>query len=470
MIESALLLAALMNVTAQAAAPDDQTVIVLWRAQAELSDLSSQRGDARAQAAWQRLQGVASRSPAREVQGAEVLRQYTVANATLLRASPAALKELSEREDVQAVVANQSFKLDLPVSEPAPASRAVEASLTLIGVPQVWALGHQGAGITVASADTGVQWNHPALINQYRGSAGGSVSHGYHWHDAIHTTGSSCGADSATPCDDNSHGTHTVGTMVGSEGANQIGVAPLASWIGCRNMNAGNGTPATYLECMDWFLAPWDASGNNPDPLLAPHIINNSWGCPPSEGCTPAQSLLLETAVNNLRAAGILFVAAAGNSGSSCSTVSDPPSYFAGSLTVGNSRLDGFINSSSSRGPVTVDGSGRMKPDLSAPGTSIRSAVPSDGYANKTGTSMAAPHIAGVGALVMSANPALQRNPEAVEAILKSAVVPLTLTQTCGGIGPSTYPNHVAGHGRIDALAAVQQSLQAPMFADGFEQ
>jgi subtilisin family serine protease len=469
MISSALLLSLSLNLAATKAQPP-QDVVVVWNNQASLADLSSLHGDARALAAWQRLNEVAQRDKSLAgIEGLEVLRHYTVVNATLVRSTSAARTALTQRSDVKAIVLDTQFKVELPASEAAPATRAVEASLNLINVPQVWALGQQGAGITVASADTGVQWNHPALINQYRGNVAGNVSHGYHWHDAIHATGSSCGADSAAPCDDNSHGSHTVGTMLGSEGTNQIGVAPQAKWIGCRNMNAGDGSPATYLECMDWFLAPTDAAGANPDPLLAPHVINNSWGCPPVEGCTPEQSLLLETAVNNLRAAGILFVAAAGNSGSSCSTVSDPPSYFVSSLTVGNSRLDGTINGSSSRGPVTADGSNRIKPDLSAPGTSIRSSLNNGLYGIKTGTSMAAPHIAGVAALVMGANPALRRNPEAVEAILKSAVVPMTLTQTCGGIAPSIYPNHVAGHGRIDALAAVQQALLAALFTDGFE-
>ena len=78
-----------------------------------------------------------------------------------------------------------------------------------------------------------------------------------------------------------------MGTMVGDDGAgNQIGVAPGAKWIGCRNMNEGDGTPATYSECFQWFIAPTDLNNQFPNPTLAPHVINNSWGCPPSEGCT----------------------------------------------------------------------------------------------------------------------------------------------------------------------------------------
>lgn len=457
-----------------------EPVLVVWESQADLTTMADLSGDARAIAAWQRLHSVsdAQRESAERLakaHGGRVLRQYTVVNASLMQLPVSARAAALEHPGVAAVVAEQRFKTQLPEPSSEPdrgaAIRAAEASLNLIRVPEVWALGHAGQGITLAGADTGVRWNHPALINQYRGNVGGMVSHAYHWHDAVHATGSSCGADSPVPCDDHSHGSHTVGTMLGLDGSNQIGVAPQAKWIACRNMNAGDGSPATYLECMDWFLAPTDAAGQNPQPLLAPHVINNSWGCPPSEGCTAQQSALLEAAVNNLRAAGILFVAAAGNSGSSCGSITDPPAYFAGSLTVGNSRLDDTINNSSSRGPINIDGSGRMKPDLSAPGTSIRSALNTGGYGNMTGTSMAAPHIAGVAALVMSAYPQYQRNPEALEVLLTRAVRPMTLTQTCGGVAPTTYPNPVAGHGRIDALLAIELAAESagPVFADGFE-
>ena len=89
------------------------------------------------------------------------------------------------------------------------------------------------------------------------------------------------------PCDDDNHGTHTMGIAVGDGGPGyQIGVAPGANWIGCRNMDHRVGTPATYAECFQWFLAPTDLSDQNPDPELAPDIITNSWSCPASEGAS----------------------------------------------------------------------------------------------------------------------------------------------------------------------------------------
>ncbi|MGV8039523.1 MAG: S8 family serine peptidase [Thermoanaerobaculaceae bacterium] len=188
-----------------------------------------------------------------------------------------------------------------------------------------------------------------------------------------------------------------MGTMVGDDGGtNQIGMAPQAKWIGCRDMDGGVGTPASYADCFQFFMAPTDLTCQNPDTAKAPHVINNSWGCPPSEGCTDPN--VLKTVVENTRAAGIVVVVSAGNSGSSCSTVSEPAAIYDASLTVGATTSTDSIASYSSRGPVTVDGSNRLKPDVSAPGSNIRSSVPGGGYEGGwSGTSMAGPHVAGEG-------------------------------------------------------------------------
>ena len=136
----------------------------------------------------------------------------------------------------------------------------------------------------------------------------GAGDHDYSWWDAIHAGGGSCGPSSQQPCDDNGHGSHTTGTAIGDDGAgNQIGVAPGAKWIGCRNMDAGVGTPQTYTECFQFFIAPTDLNGQNPNPALRPHVINNSWHCPASEGCGHDT---LRTVVENAQPAGI-FVALA---------------------------------------------------------------------------------------------------------------------------------------------------------------
>src|SRR4029453_1957915 len=159
-------------------------------------------------------------------------------------------------------------------------------------------------------------------------------------------------------------------------------------------------------------------------------------------------------AVEAQEAAGIQMVVAAGNSGSGCSTVSDPPSFYEASYTVGalvngTDSIAGF----SSRGPVTADGSNRTKPDITAPGTSVRSAwngSDSD-YATIQGTSMATPHIAGAMALLWSAIPSLRNQIQPSRDALNSTTVQIMDAQC----GPATPPNNVYGWGRVDIAAAV---------------
>lgn len=187
------------------------------------------------------------------------------------------------------------------------------------------------------------------------------------------------------------------------------------------------------------------------DPSKAPDIIINSWGCPASEGCS---ANTLQAAVEAQGAAGIQMVVAAGNSGSACSTVSDPPAIYAASYTVGalTTGTD-TIASFSSRGPVTVDGSNRIKPDITAPGTNTRSATNAGDnlYTTASGTSMATPHIAGAMALLWCALPSLQHQITDSREALNNSAVFISSTQ-CGTAGP---PNNVYGWGRVDIAAAV---------------
>ena len=175
-------------------------------------------------------------------------RAYWVANMIWVRGGLALVEELAARGDVFHIYANPSVRMAGPVdsSSGSEAPDTIEWSVAQVHAPEVWALGYKGAGVVVAGADTGYQWDHPALKLKYRGW-NGAANHNYNWHDAIHDAGSGnpCGSDSPFPCDDFGHGTHTMGTMVGDDGgANKIGVAPSAKWIGCRNMDDGAGTPA----------------------------------------------------------------------------------------------------------------------------------------------------------------------------------------------------------------------------------
>ncbi|HLN97088.1 MAG TPA: S8 family serine peptidase [Pyrinomonadaceae bacterium] len=333
-----------------------------------------------------------------------------------------------------------------------------EWGLQNVNAPAVWALGFTGQGIVIGNEDTGMRWTHNALKPKYRGWNGTTADHNFNWHDSIHSGGGSCGANSIEPCDDNGHGTHTTGTTVGDDGAgNQIGVAPGAKWIGCRNMDQGNGTPATYTECFQFFIAPTDLAGNNANPTLRPHVINNSWGCPASEGCVTRAEL--ETIVNNTQAAGIFVDVSAGNSGPACSTVSDPPAIYSASFSTGAIDINNGLASFSSRGPSTYYTPNILKPNISAPGVNVRSALRTSdtSYGNLSGTSMAAPHVTGVVALLWSARPQLARDIAATQTILQNTANPaVTVTlQSCGDTPTSQIPNNSFGYGRVDALAAV---------------
>ena len=397
-------------------------------------------------------------------------RSFYIVNAILVKGTREIANALAARPDVARVTGNPHIHNDLPqpgpveVSPLAPRTPAtIEPGIVYTHAPDVWALGFKGETIVVASADTGVRWTHNALKPHYRGWDGVNANHNFNWHDSIHdSVGNPCGNDSQEPCDDFFHGSHTTGTAIGDDGGtNQIGMAPGAKWIGCRNMDQGTGTPARYIECMEWFLAPYplNCTPSEGDPSKAPAITINSWGCPTSEGCVVGDEL--QAAVEAQETAGIQMVVAAGNSGPSCSTVSDPPSFYEASYTVG-ALVNGTdtIASFSSRGPVTRDGSNRTKPDITAPGTSVRSATNTcdSCYLFLDGTSMATPHIAGAMALLWSAIPSLQHQIQTSRDALNNSAVFISST-LCGDPGP---PNNVYGWGRIDIAAAVGTPSPTP--------
>lgn len=393
-------------------------------------------------------------------------RRLWLVNAIWVRGGIDEVERMARRADVarllhdaRGTIASASASSSATASASAPAS-AIEWNLAWIDAPSVWAAGVTGAGAVVGTLDTGVEWQHAAVRDRYRGWDGAAADHDYNWHDAIHgPIQGACDGDSPEPCDNDGHGTHTTGTMVGDDGgANQIGVAPGAQWIGCRLWEPAQRTYASYcLECFEWMLAPTDMSNQNPDPAKAPHVINNSWMCEPVEGCVDVE--ILRPAVENLRAAGVMVVASAGNDGPGCSTIWYPPAIYDAVFTVGATRNNDTAAPFSSRGPVTVDGSDRTKPDIGAPGVGIRSANLGGTYATWDGTSMAGPHVAGLVALLVSANPALAGQIDMLEQIIRDSAVPRPASQTCGGVPGTEIPNNTFGYGRIDAYAAYSRAI-----------
>jgi subtilisin family serine protease len=463
--------AALDRIFAGKAAGEQASFLVVLRPQADLSGAGQLADrDERRRFVFEALRSMANSSQRdllARLRAVGVRHQaFWLVNMVVVEGDRPLAEELSERSEVSFLAADRAAPLSRvpsPQPEPSPLEASlVEASLEKVGATAVWNLGYTGQGIVVGIADTGIAWEHPALKNRYRGFDGTSASHDYNWHDSIHDAapGNVCGSNSPFPCDDNSHGTHVTGTAVGTDGAeNLIGMAPGARWIGCRNMDANFGTPERYTECFQFFVAPTDTNGQNPRPDLGADVISNSWGCPPSEGCTDPD--VLRAVVENTRAAGIFISVAAGNEGNGCSTVATVPSFYEASFSVGAVSVADTIASFSSRGPVTADGSNRMKPDIVAPGVSIRSSVPGDGYTRFSGTSMATPHVSGAVALLWSAVASLRGHVPETEELLRGTAVHLTSDQECGGIPGSAVPNPVFGWGRLDIAAAVASALSS---------
>jgi subtilisin family serine protease len=373
---------------------------------------------------------------------------YYLENAIEVQGGPLVRWWLLSRPEVGRVLESPILR---PLPEPIPQSRGGSSApdstpwnLQMIGADRVWnELGVTGKGVIVGQSDSGVDGMHTELADSYHGQNG---KNDYNWYDPwFHTQ---------APTDIGGHGTHTLATVLG----NQVGIAPDAQWIGCVNLARNLGNLGFYLDCMQFMLAPFPQNG---DPLhdgrpdLGAQVLNNSWGCPPVEGCDPTALL---DAVSALRAAGIFVVASAGNDGEGgCETVRDPIALYAQVFTVGAVDKDGLLASFSSTGPVEADGSGRTKPDIAAPGVNVLSAYPGGTYDTASGTSMAGPHIVGVVALMWSGNPSLIGDIDQTQKILyETASAYQGLLPACVKPG---RPNDGVGYGVVNAYEAVRRAM-----------
>jgi len=307
-----------------------------------------------------------------------------------------------------------------------------------IKAPEVWNEGTRGENIVVCVIDTGVNPNHEALKDNYVGADKNG------WYDA--TSRFFWQPPRTTPYDDQSHGTHCTGSVLGTRG---IGVAPGAKWSACKALDRfGSGSNNVLLKCMEWALCPTKPDGTGKDCNLAPHVVSNSWGS--NSDSVPKN---YEDAIGAWRKADIIPVFAAGNSGSKCQTMGSPGASFQ-VIAVGATDSGASIADFSSRGPVSSAPS-KIKPEISGPGVKIVSAKHNDdtGYTEMSGTSMACPHVAGLVALMLNANRSLKYD-NITTILYESANREVGKRSTCGG----TWPNNDYGNGIIDAKEAIRRA------------
>jgi hypothetical protein len=419
-------------------------LFVVMKQQADLSDLATIADPAQRRAGvYARLTDVANRSQA--PLRAELTRHhlsfrpYYLLNGILVDDGPQARVWLSRRSDVDRVLLNPTLRpipaAEAPMHGTLPAPQAPEWNIVQIHAPEVWASGDTGKGIVIGGSDTGVDLAHPALTASYRG---GDDS----WYDPWF--------GSTSPVDKQGHGTHTMGSALGAGG---IGVAPGAQWMACVNLGRNMANPAYYLDCMQFNFAPFAPDGNAfaGDPGRGADIQTNSWGCPTMEGCDLTS---LEPAVDALTAAGVFFVAAAGNEGPRCGSIDDAPAPYPSAFTVAAVDRSGTVADFSSRSNSSLPN----KPDLVAPGVHVVSALPGGGYGALDGTSMATPQVAGVVALMWSANPSLRGNVAATAQILRDTAGPAHSTPEQGCNGTDQI-----GAGLVDARSAVATARVAKL-------
>lgn len=349
------------------------------------------------------------------------LRQLWLINGIAVSLPAGAIEPLARHPAVGRI----QFDAVVPLSTTTPSAPTTAGwNLSAIHAPDVWSLGHTGEGILVANMDTGVDPAHPDLAGKWRGGANS-------WFDPY--------GQHATPHDFNGHGTQTMGLMVGgSASGSAIGVAPSARWIAARIYDdAGQGTLSNIHLAFQWLMDP----DGNPATLDAPDVVNASWGL---LGVAPGScNLEFDEDIRALKAAGTAVVFAAGNegpvAGSSVSPGNNPGSISAGAVDSGLAIFE-----QSSRGPSGCDGS--IFPTLAAPGVNVVTSDLSAGglpvYATVSGTSFAAPHVAGTLALLAGAFPAA--TVPQLEAALKDAA------QELGTAGA----DNEYGYGLGDALAA----------------
>ena len=402
--------------------PDQAAVLVMLREQVDLGVVTGRGRATRLSRTVAALHEQTRRSQApilarlRTLSGRGRVTDTTplwITNAVSVTATADVIAELAARPDVARIVPDA---IDI-----VPAAAAPEPNQTSIHAPDLWGLGQTGAGVVVANLDSGVDASHPDLASRWRGGTNS-------WFDPY-------GQHASTPVDLTGHGTATMGVMVGGDaGGTSIGTAPGATWVAAKIFNDAGGATATAVhQAFQWVLDP----DRDPTTDDAPQIVNGSW----SIGAGPGCDLSFQPDVQALRSAGILPVFSAGNYGPGGATSVSPANY-PESVSVGAVSGADLVQSSSSRGPSSCGGRTRVFPDVVAPGVDVYTADRYGLYQYASGTSVAAPHVAGALALLLGARPDLDVDAD-LQAVEGTA-------RDLGTAGPDT----VYGNGLVDAAAA----------------
>ncbi len=367
------------------------------------------------------------------VNQAEMGGQFWIFNGFHLKATPAVIRTIAQRPDVWFVCSNATVQLEARQSEEeAPNLDAIEWNILKIKADSCWYAGYYGQNIIVGHVDTGVMTTHAALTGKWLSP---------YWIDGVN--------GQSTPYDDHSHGTHTMGTICGGDGpgsfTNDIGVAYGLRFIPTKAFNSSGSGQYTWIDTCMHYLANLKAGG------VDIRAIGNSWGS------SSGSELHYWTTVLNWKTLGVFPVFSNGNSGPGAGTVGAPGSYPL-SCGVGATNSSDAIASFSSRGPAPninpindptywyYSTWNLLKPDVSAPGVSIRSSLNNGSYGSMDGTSMASPHVTGGAAVLLSKNPSL--TPTDLYNLFRNYC-----DQPSGG---GTYPNNNYGWGRINLYRSLQ--------------
>ena len=429
------------------ASPDTRLRVIVHLK--EQADLSTWPSNDRA-GAIRKLQGVAARtqpgviSAMQAAAGVNIYQRYWIFNGFAVEAPVASLRQLAQRDDVDYIL--EDGYMYAPKFEPVlvPDDPTANWNIYQVRAPEVWALGYDGAGRVLANIDSGVEGSHEALATRWRGIGSGTPANS--WLDPYNLSPS-------FPSDPDGHGTHTMGTIAGyqgnSSGQNEIGQAKGAEWIACRNYDATGKGPFSYIHRCFEFMADPDG---DPDTNDQPDAVNNSWG---DANAYQYPDLEWWGDIEAWRAVNVIPVFSNGNSGPQGYTVGYPGGYpiAIGTGAVSQARL---IAGFSSRGPALNlppinnpaywdrTNWGLIKPDVVAPGVNTRSSLPGNTYGNISGTSMAAPHVAGMAGLLRQIRGDLTVNE--FHNIIKETAF---FSPTWG-----TLPNNNYGWGEIDDYAA----------------